>query len=238
MSEAISDRGLSFAAHKISQAEAPDKVLYWECLARLTDARGVVHDAGEFAPYLEFAGTSFDLDVRMLDQILSVLAANPSLVLGCNISAANLSAADCWAQIFNKIGHQPELASRLVLEITETYPLVGEGIDRLALVQALGCRLAIDNFGTGLATPARLLSVPADIVKIDASFVRDIRTPENGQNSLYHLVGLAASVAPIVVVQGIEKQEQLDAARAARATHVQGFLFGKPAPLPRFATGG
>ncbi|MGY5810358.1 EAL domain-containing protein [Rhizobium sp. LEGMi198b] len=232
MSKAVSDRGLSFAAQKVSQIDIPEKVLYWECFARIADARGVVHRAASFAPYLESSLASFDLDARMLDLILASLARDPNLVLGCNISAANLAVTDHWKQMLRQIERHSELAPRLVLEITETYPLVGEGVERLAAVRMLGCRVAIDNFGAGMATPARLLTVPADIIKIDASLVRNVRTSEKGQSSLQYLVGFASCVAPIIVAEGIEKNEHLDAARASGATHVQGFLFGKPAALP------
>ena len=232
MSKAVSDRGLSFAAQKVSQIDVPEKVLYLECFARISDAHGVVHSARDFAPYLESSMASFDLDARMLDLILSNLAKDQNLVLGCNISAANLAAPDRWKQIFRQIERHSELAQRLVLEITETYPLVGEGIERLRTVRALGCRVAIDNFGAGLATPARLLTVPADIIKIDASLVRNVRMSQKGQSSLHYLVGFASCVAPIIVAEGIEKTEHLEAARASGATHMQGFLFGKPAALP------
>ncbi|MBB5574188.1 MULTISPECIES: EAL domain-containing protein [Rhizobium] len=231
MSKAVSDRGLSFAAQKVSQIDVPDKVLYWECFARIVDARGVVHSASAFAPYLESSMASFDLDERMLDLILSHLARDPNLVLGCNISAANLAAPHHWKQICRQIDRHSELAPRLVLEITETYPLVAEGVGRLSTVRSLGCRVAIDNFGAGMATPARLLTVPADIIKIDASLVRNVRTSRKGQSSLHYLVGFASCVAPIIVAEGIETKEHLDAARDSGATHVQGFLFGKPASL-------
>jgi EAL domain-containing protein (putative c-di-GMP-specific phosphodiesterase class I) len=228
MSKAVSDRGLSFAVQKVSQIDALERALYWECFARMTDAAGVVHDAASFAPYLESSDGSFDLDVNMLALILADLAADENLILGCNLSAANLATSDRWRRIEEQITRRPELAARLILEITETYPLSGEGIRRLASVRSLGCRLAIDNFGAGFGTPKRLFALDADIVKIDASLVQDVRMSKTGHHSLYHLVGFAACVAPIVVAEGIEKQEQLDVARAAGATHAQGFHLGRP----------
>jgi EAL domain-containing protein (putative c-di-GMP-specific phosphodiesterase class I) len=103
------------------------------------------------------------------------LAADETLVLGCNLSVASLSHPDRFADIFGRITHQPELSSRLVVEITETYPLVGTAIERVRMIRSLGCRIAIDDFGSGFATPASLLQVSADIVKIDAAFLRDNR---------------------------------------------------------------
>ncbi|MEF0943910.1 EAL domain-containing protein [Rhizobium sp. BR 362] len=229
--KAIAKGGLSFVVQPIHDAKNIEEILYAECLARVTDAEGVVHTAGAFVPQLERLVGRFDLDFRMLDMILAALTANPALTLGCNLSAATLSAPDRFADIFNRISQQPELASRLVVEITETYPPVGAAIERVKMIRALGCRIAVDDFGTGFATPAHLLQVSADIVKVDAAFVRDIRPGHNGGDSLYHLVGFASCLASTVIVEGIETEAQLEAARASGATHVQGFLLSKPVAL-------
>jgi EAL domain-containing protein (putative c-di-GMP-specific phosphodiesterase class I) len=232
--KAIAKGGLSFVAQRIHNVENTEEVLYAESLARVTDAEGVVHTAGTFVPQLKRLDGRFDLDFRILDMVLSALTADSTLILGCNLSVANLSAPDRFADIFGRLTRQPELASRLVVEITETYPLVGPAIERLKMIRALGCRIAIDDFGTGFATPSHLLRVSADIVKIDASFVRDIRPGRDGRDSLYHMVGFASCIAPLVVVEGIETDAQLEAARSTGATHVQGFLLSEPVALPQF----
>lgn len=228
--KAIAGGGLSFAIQQIHKIENISNILYAESLARVTDTEGVVHTASSFVPQLH---DGFNLDLRILDMVLSALAADTTLILGCNLTAANLSASDRFADIFGRITRHPELSSRLVVEITETHPLVGAAIERLKMIRALGCRIAIDDFGVGFATPANLLQVSADIVKIDASFVRDNRSGRDGRDSLYHMVGFASCIAPVVVVEGIETQAQFEAARTAGATHVQGFLLSRPAWLPR-----
>ncbi|HEY0121452.1 MAG TPA: EAL domain-containing protein [Rhizobium sp.] len=229
--EAIAGGGLSFAVQRIHKIETIEDILYAESLARVMDAEGMVHTAGSFMPRLD---DWFDLDLRILDMVLSALAADSTLILGCNLTAANLSAPDRFADIFGRITRQPELTPRLVVEITETHPLIGAAVERLKMIRALGCRIAIDDFGVGFATPANLLQVSADIVKIDASFVRDNRPGRDGRDSLYHMVGFASCIAPVVVVEGVETKAQFEAARAAGATHVQGFLLSRPAGLQAF----
>ncbi|MFS8114983.1 EAL domain-containing protein [Rhizobium jaguaris] len=233
ISKAIAKGGLSFAAQRIHNVENTGEVLYAEGLARVTDAEGVVHTAGSFVPHLGRLDGRFDLDLRILNMVLSALTADETLILGCNLSVANLSAPNRFADIFGRLTRQPELATRLIVEITETYPLIGSAIERLKMIRALGCRVAIDDFGTDFATPAQLLQVSADIVKIDASFVRDIRLGRDGRDSLYHMVGFASCIAPLVVVEGIETETQLEAARSSGATHGQGFLLSKPVVLPQ-----
>lgn len=69
-----------------------------------------------------------------------------------------------------------------------------------------------------------------DIVKIDQTFCNDIRPSAEGRNSLQNIIGLAASFAPLIVVEGVETATQTDAARVAGATHLQGHFFSVPAP--------
>ncbi|NLS20991.1 EAL domain-containing protein [Rhizobium sp. P40RR-XXII] len=229
--KAIAEGGLGFAAQWVHDVANVGEVFYAESLARVTDSDGTVHAAGTFVSFLERQDRWFDLDLRILDMVLSALAEDERLVLGFNLNAASLSRSDRFSDVFGRISRQPELAPRLVVEITEGYPVIGTSIERMKMIRALGCRIAIDDFGSGFATPASLLQVVADIVKIDAAFTRDNRCGRDGSDSLSHLVGFAACFAPFVVVEGIETSSQLDAAREAGATHSQGFFLSQPVSL-------
>ncbi|NLS01710.1 EAL domain-containing protein [Rhizobium sp. P38BS-XIX] len=229
--KAIAEGGLGFAAQRIHNAIDTAEIFYAESLARVTEQDGTVHTAGTFVSLLERQDRWFSLDLRILDMVLTALATDDTLVLGCNLSVASLAHSERFADILERITHQPELCSRLIIEVTETHPLVGSAVERVKMIRALGCRIAIDDFGCACATPASLLQVAADIIKIDAAFLRDNRRGRDGSDSLSHLVGFAACFAPSVIVEGIETQSQLEAARAAGATHVQGFLLSRPMSL-------
>lgn len=213
--------------HEIGDA---GRLLYSECLARLVDGRGEVHAASGFVPFLEVSGDVPLLDRHMLELVFAALEEEPDVVLGCNLSACTLSNRDHCSALLKTIEVHGAAAKRLVLEVTETSPLQGIGAVSafLSEVQALGCRIAIDDFGVGYATPARLFDVNVDIVKIDASFMRRVVGGWSDRDSLYHMVGLAACAAPVVVVEGVETDEHLCMARGAGATHVQGYLLSHP----------
>jgi EAL domain-containing protein (putative c-di-GMP-specific phosphodiesterase class I) len=210
-----------------------DQLLYQECLACLVEPDGKIHRAAEFIPHLEAINALPELDRQIIDLALDELDRDPCAVLGCNLSAGSLSSPVAWLPIYRQIAARPELASRLVLEVTETLPIHSVEMAGHFLAQArrLGCRIAIDDFGVGFATAGRLFAMEADIVKVDALFVRDIRGALNGHGSLYHMVGLAACMAPVVVVEGIENAAHFAAAQMAGATHVQGYHFSWPSPL-------
>lgn len=237
VTQAMAEGRMGFAVQGVYDASGRGDLFYAECLARLEGENGRYHEAHEFIPVLDVAGAVPELDRRMLALVLDALEADPSAVLGCNLSAANLASPEAWQVISNQLERRSHLAHRLVLELTEWDPLVCPVLagELLSRVRQLGCRVAIDDFGCGHANPHRLLSMPHDIVKIDALFVSDLRFGAHGQSSLYHLVGFAACTAPVVIVEGIESADLLETARAAGATHVQGLFLSRPS-VPR--TGG
>jgi EAL domain-containing protein (putative c-di-GMP-specific phosphodiesterase class I) len=67
-----------------------------------------------------------------------------------------------------------------------------------------------------------------DIVKIDKVFLQDNRYSADGKGSLWHMVQLASCFSPVVVVEGVETNNQVARARAAGATHLQGYLLARP----------
>lgn len=230
---------LSFATQPVLAARTseaarcePDAILYKECLARLEGDGGRTWTAQQFISALEQAGAISLLDHRMLALVLERLASDPAAVLGCNLSADTLANPTTWNGILELIRARPDLASRLVLELTETRPLDDpeRAAAMLAEARKLGCRVALDDFGIGFASPRLAQQIHADIIKIDKSFVVDIRPSPDGSDSLRHLVGFASACAPIIVVEGIETVEQAHTAHAAGATHLQGYFFCRPAP--------
>lgn len=230
--EAIADRRVSFAVQPVCAVNNRKEVLYEECLARLTGLDGRVHAACEFVPCLEALGATPLLDRHMLDLILDRLEIDSGAVLGCNLSADNLGSEDMWAGVLEQVQTRPELARRLILEITETQALQSLSFSAQAImnIRGLGCRVALDDFGAGFASPRLLQLIDFDIVKIDKAFVHDIRRSAFGSDSLSHMVGFASSFAPIVVVEGVETKAQVNVALAAGATHIQGYFLSGPTP--------
>ncbi|MBV7520546.1 EAL domain-containing protein [Ensifer sp. ENS12] len=225
---------VGFSLQHINSVADVGRVLYSECLGRLVKPDGEIMAASEFIGYLEAAGRVAALDRHMLALAFNWLACQPSGVLGCNISVESISDERNRALLFDLLSANTRFASRLVLELTESLPVSGLPIAGrfLQSVQALGYRIAVDDFGTGFSTPEALLSLPVDIVKIDGFFLRLGR--DDAERFLSHMVGLASCVAPVVVIEGVETYAQFEAAQAAGATHVQGFLLSEPTLAPLF----
>ena len=229
---AIAGGRIVYLVQPVKAIESPHLELYRECLARMIDRGGRARGPLCFVPQLEASGDINLLDEHMIKLALEDLERSGGVALGCNISAETVQNPTVWRRICNGISHRPDLAHRLVIEITETRPILRlqSLIEHIAEVRALGCRVAIDDFGAGFISPALLLKLNIDIVKIDASILRTSRCRGNGMSSLLNIVRFAMCSAPVVVVEGVEQDEDLELSEAAGATHVQGYLVGMPIP--------
>lgn len=118
----------------------------------------------------------------------------------------------------------------LLLEITESLA-VGEAESTLVLLEdlkALGCRLALDDFGTGNSSLSYLKRFPVDIIKIDRSFVRDLREDAHDAAIAKATIGLAQSLKLEVVAEGVETEEQMHWLQQEGCHVMQGYLFSRP----------
>jgi len=230
--QAMQNGRIGFALQQVNAVDDSRIVLYSECLGRLIEPDGTIRTAGEFLEFLDAARSSPTFERHILSLAFDWLSCHPSDVLGCNISAENISDPQNWAALYELLFQHRLLASRLVLEITESLPITELFVaaELLQTIRVLGYKIAVDDFGTGYSTAESLLSIPVDIVKIDAFFVRHRR--DDSERFLRHMVGLASCAASTVVVEGIETYAQLEAAKTAGATHVQGFLLSEPTLLP------
>ena len=123
-------------------------------------------------------------------------------------------------------GLSPEL---LVVEITETAVMenAGRAMETLEAIRGLGVQVALDDFGTGYSSLAFLKSVPADIVKIDRSFVVDIERSATDRDIVGAVIHLAGVLGMTVVAEGIETEGQRQILRELGCTHAQGFLWSR-----------
>ena len=120
------------------------------------------------------------------------------------------------------------------LEITETV-MMGTGTgsqDVLEALKSMGFRLAIDDFGTGYSSLAYLHKFPVDSLKIDKSFVKNLREPQVARIART-IVDLSRSLDAAVTAEGIEDEEQLAVLRGLGVDSGQGYFFSRPVPAEK-----
>jgi diguanylate cyclase (GGDEF)-like protein/PAS domain S-box-containing protein len=120
--------------------------------------------------------------------------------------------------------------SQLTLELTENVLMdrVDGAMDTLSRLRELGVGLSIDDFGTGYSSLSYLSSLPIDSLKIDASFVRGMRSGSKEAEVVRAIVTLGASLGKSVIAEGIETESQYDQLRGMGCESGQGFHLSRP----------
>ncbi|WP_122318640.1 EAL domain-containing protein [Pseudomonas cichorii] len=203
------------------------QVLYHEALLRHSS---VIRQP--FAPFsrLEKQGMMLRLDLSVMSTVIQRLRLHPGLSLGCNISAQSAILVEDWQPVLQQLAAEPEVACRLVIEITESAatPNITRAVDFVNTMRASGCRIAVDDFGSGYSTLEFILQSSPDIIKIDKGYMERARINPLGRTTLSHLLPLCKSLAPCVIVEGIETHADSEMVNDLGGNWGQGYLLGRP----------
>jgi diguanylate cyclase (GGDEF)-like protein len=153
---------------------------------------------------------------------------NADLTMAVNISPLQLCYAGFSSQASGALEAEGFPPTALCIEITETIVIGSEAAASLEDLRKLGIRVAIDDFGVGYSSLSYLRRIPTDIVKLDRSFLEDVKADVPGDEFLGAVIALAHAAGKPVVFEGIETQAQFDVVSAAGADMVQGFFFAPP----------
>ncbi|CAE6912839.1 EAL domain-containing protein [Ectopseudomonas khazarica] len=214
------------------------ETLYEEGLLRSVENLAHRTTAGEDTiSTLEKLGLIRRLDRSVVLSLLGMLRQEPQVKLGCNISSSSAVDDAWWISILELLALRPDLASRLTVEITEYLPMLHPetAVDFVRRLQTLGCRIAIDDFGSGFTTLDFVRRVQPDIIKIHAGYLHRARESEQSVEVLSNLVGISSRFAPNVVIEGVESEEDLVLARGTSANWAQGNLFKAPQLWPSWS---
>jgi diguanylate cyclase (GGDEF)-like protein len=208
-------------------------LLGFEALSRWTrNGRSVPPD--RFIPAAERAGLLRTLDELVLQQTLALLAtglAHPQdLFVTVNVGVEQLTDPDLPEQLARLLARHGLAPRQLVLEVPEKrlYTDAEATSATLQALRRLGIRLALDDFGVGYSSLARLQEMPPDIVKIDRCFVSPLGRSGSSTVLLAAMIDLAHRTGAIVIAEGVEQPEQLAELARLGCDAVQGFLLGHP----------
>jgi len=205
-----------------------------EALLRWTHPAFGEVSPGEFIPIIERtsmvrATTDWVLESAMR-QLAQWRAGGLELQLAVNVSAANLLEPDFCERIVGGLRGHGLPPSSLSLEITESALMKNPKLAQATLraLDAAGVRLAIDDFGTGYSSLAYLQSLPAQVVKIDQSFIRGIEGDERKRALVSAMIKLSHDLGHRVVAEGVETLDVVDVLRDVDCDEAQGYLYARP----------
>ena len=194
----------------------------------------------EFIPVIEQtslarAATRWVLE-RALRQLAAWRRAGLTLQVAINVSAVNLLEADFCEHVLARLHAWEVPPAALAIEITESALMSNRTLaaSTLEALAAGGVQLAIDDFGTGYSSLAYLQSVPAKVVKIDQSFIRDLDTDERKRALVATMIKLAHELGQLVVAEGVETAPVAHMLAGAGCDQVQGYLYAKPLAPAQF----
>ncbi len=152
--------------------------------------------------------------------------------IAVNLSPRQLTRGDISAQVAEALATAGLPPEALELEITEGLLVDKEHgpLQQLDRLKAMGVRLSIDDFGTGYSALSYLKEFPIDTLKIDRSFVTDIKSDTGECNLIRAIVAMAEGLDLEVIAEGVETEAQRKALSSMGVHRLQGFLFSRPLP--------
>ena len=185
---------------------------------------GIAEDTGLIKPLTLWAIQTALLQSRAWHQ------SGMGFPIAVNLTAEILAEPDLAKVVARLLESSDALPNWLTLEVTESAIMTdpGQGKRTLSLFRDMGVRIAIDDFGTGYSSLAYLRDLPADEVKIDRHFVRDVVSNPKSAFIVRSVVDLAKNLGLRVVAEGAEDKATVDMLASMNCDSVQGFYFSRP----------
>jgi sensor c-di-GMP phosphodiesterase-like protein len=218
------------------------KMLGAEVLVRWRKPDGTIVTPGAFIPLVESSGFILDLTRSLMRQVCrdmgTIIGARPHMYVTFNIAPRHFDDSIVLNDVGSIFEGSQVRLSQIVLEITERFEIENLNATRrvIAALQGLGCRVALDDVGTGHNGLSYILKLGVDIIKIDKLFVEAIKTERHAQAIVETLVSLARDLRMQIVAEGVERVDQVEYLREHGISAVQGYVFAPPLPGPAFVT--
>lgn len=232
--EALATKRVQLAYQPVIVAGSGSRLAFFEGLARILDPTGRAIPARDFISKVENCELGRQLDCVALDLGLKALAANPTLRLSVNMSARSIGFPAWIRRLDAGIGADPDIAARLILEITETSVLAApETVGAfMAELQALGICFAMDDFGAGQTSLRHLRDLDFDILKLDGTFVQGISTNPDNKALTQAVLSIGQHFGMLTVAENVETAADAAWLTEAGVDCLQGYFFGAPSLRP------
>ncbi|MDD9270582.1 putative bifunctional diguanylate cyclase/phosphodiesterase [Paenibacillus sp. GCM10023248] len=227
-----------FTLHFQKQVHVPSgNVKGYEALLRWQQPEGTYIPPGEWIQLAEETGLIVPIGHWVLRTACRTAkkwqdATRSQFSISVNISALQLMQHDFADQVLAVLAETGLDPRHLVLELTETLLIqsIETSTTHLNYLRNQGVRIALDDFGKGFSSLSYIKQLPADIIKIDKSFIDHIDDSSVDRVIMESIISLVQRIHMEVIAEGVEKQEQLRILQGIGCEYVQGYYFSKPLP--------
>lgn len=205
-----------------------------EALSRWTASNGTAVPPETFVGSAEAAGMGAEFDILVLERVCDEIAAAAiPLTIHVNIGAGRLGDRRFESDVIATLHRYRIPPSQLVLEITESVPIVdfADAAAAITRLKAAGVRVALDDFAAGYNSLSYLHALPVDSVKLDRSLTIGV-DPDHDAVLYRSVLGICEQLGLEVIAEGVETAAQADTIHSAGCRFAQGYLFGRPVLLP------
>ncbi len=226
---ALNDRRFSLVFQPVVSVRTKEPQ-YYEALLRMTKPDGTEVPACSFVPTAEKLGLTRLIDHRVLELAVEVLQNSENVQIAINVSARTTADPEWIGLLCALMMRHRGMAARLMIEITESAAVdnVEDTARFIEQVKAVGCRVAIDDFGAGHTSFRYLRELTVDLVKIDGAYIQNLSSSPDDQLFVRTLINLAKKLGLQIVAEWVQTPEDTQLLQEWGVDLLQGFLYGVP----------
>lgn len=220
----------------IRSTRQPEMVLHYEMTAHSCDHSGRIASVALAEAALARIGLSWVHDRAMVLHAVDELEADARPAIAVCLSQLGLCQdwgghPGIWFSALSRLAARPDVAARLVIDMSEGHGTASLDELRQGFMRfkRLGASISVSGFASSTLTFAHLTAIDPDFVKISPVFLHAAPLSDGARRRLQLLINLASTFARTVIVEGMENEQQLQIALAAKADWAMGALMGQPA---------
>lgn len=211
---------------------------HYELLLRMLSEDDKIVPPGAFLPAAERYNLIEKLDAWVIKNAFRLLAANPGFVeqihfISINLSGQSLTNDDFLTSIVRQLKDSHIEARKICFEVTETVAIsnLTEAICFISTLRDIGCRFALDDFGSGLSSFGYLKNLPVDYLKIDGMFVKDIVEDPIDHAMVKSINDIGQVMGMKTIAEFVENNKIMEMLKQIGVDYGQGYGIGKPQPF-------
>ena len=219
------------------QFDMSHKLRGFEALARMRDENGKIISPGEFIPVAEKVGLIDKVDAAVFQKSGAFFGdllrrSGADISLSINISVRHLMKNDFLDEIRSLLRDTGIPPQQLEIEITESIMIdsAEKALQCINEIRSMGIMVAIDDFGTGYSSLSYLNNFPANLLKIDKSFIDKMNTSDSSKQYVAAIISIGHIMGFDVISEGVETEDQLATLNSIGCDYIQGFIWGRPLP--------